>query len=103
MVGGPTKREIERRLNDIESGDTEGGSADAPEDVKMLMEVDLSQFAGVPEGVGNQSPYAYVAEDAADEAEMARQAQVGETVGWDPGAEQERGDGQSDKGREKES
>jgi hypothetical protein len=88
-------------LDDIESGDTEVGSADAPEDVKMLMDVNLSQFAGVPEGVGNQSPYAYVAEDAADETEMARQAEAGETVGWDPGAEQERGDGRRGAERER--
>jgi hypothetical protein len=68
--------------------------------VKLLVGVSLSAF-GVSEEVSEQSPHAYVAEDAADAAEVTRQAQVGEIVGWDPGAEQERGDGRRGAGRER--
>ena len=63
--------------------------------MKLLVGVSLSAF-GVSEDVSEQSPHVCVAEDTADATEMARQAQAGEIVGWDPGAEQERGGGRTD-------
>lgn len=65
--------------------------------MKLLVGVQVKQFAGVPEDLAEQSGSVLLAEDAVDAAQKAGTAQV---VGWGPGAEQERGDERRGAGRD---